>query len=105
MMISFDFKQATRFRNWCYLPCKNWVIFYQVLIYLHYLILQVLKIYPTVPALSVDMFGAIISFGLVELSHIGDYVIVIDTSIYEEEVDDMRKCERAFLLITRSRFI
>ena len=40
-----------------------------------------LKIYPTVPALSVDMVGAIVSFGLVEVSHVSDYVIVIDTAI------------------------
>ena len=29
-----------------------------------------LKIYPTVPGLSVDMFGAIISIGLIELSQV-----------------------------------
>lgn len=40
-----------------------------------------LKIYPTVPGLSVDMFGAIISIGLIELSHVSDNVIVINTSI------------------------
>ena len=38
-----------------------------------------LKIYPTVPSLAIDMVGAIISFGLVEVSHYSDYVIVIDT--------------------------
>ncbi len=43
-----------------------------------------LKIYPTVPGLSVDMFGAIISIGLIELSQIGDHVIVINTTIYED---------------------
>ena len=44
-----------------------------------------LKIYPTVPGLSVDMFGAIISIGLIELSHISDHVIVINTSILDDE--------------------
>lgn len=44
-----------------------------------------LNIFPTVPALSVDMVGAIISFGLVEISHVSDYVIVINTSISDEE--------------------
>lgn len=43
-----------------------------------------LKIYPTVPGLSVDMFGAIISIGLIELSHVSDHVIVINTSIFDE---------------------
>lgn len=43
-----------------------------------------LKIYPTVPSLSVDMVGAIVSFGLIEVSHYSDEVIVIDTQIREE---------------------
>ncbi|MBE1553440.1 chemotaxis protein CheC [Sporosarcina limicola] len=43
-----------------------------------------LKIYSTVPSLSVDMVGAIISFGLIEVSHHCDEVIVIDTQICEE---------------------
>ena len=43
-----------------------------------------LKIYPTVPSLSVDMVGAIFSFGLIEVSHYSDDVIVIDTQIREE---------------------
>ena len=40
-----------------------------------------LKIHPTVPSLSVDMVGAIVSFGLIEISHSSDEVIVIDTEI------------------------
>ncbi|SDM55954.1 chemotaxis protein CheC [Psychrobacillus sp. OK028] len=58
-----------------------------------------LKIYPTVPALSVDMVGAIISFGLVELSHISDYVIVIDTAINEEDVPNEESVKGHFLLL------
>lgn len=58
-----------------------------------------LKIYPTPPALSVDMFGAIISFGLIELSQISDTVIVIDTSIYEDEVDEEHKVNGHFFLL------
>ncbi|MBD7907108.1 chemotaxis protein CheC [Sporosarcina gallistercoris] len=46
-----------------------------------------LKIYPTVPSLSVDMVGAIVSFGLIEVSHYSDEVIVIDTKIVEDEND------------------
>lgn len=43
-----------------------------------------LKIHPTVPSLSVDMVGAIVSFGLIEISHYCDEVIVIETRIEEE---------------------
>lgn len=42
-----------------------------------------LKLYPTVPGLSIDMFGAIISIGLIDLSYVTDQVIVINTSIFE----------------------
>ncbi|MFB1081088.1 chemotaxis protein CheC [Jeotgalibacillus sp. JSM ZJ347] len=43
-----------------------------------------LNLYPTVPAIAIDMAGAIISFGLVELSQAGDKVIVIDTELTDE---------------------
>lgn len=42
-----------------------------------------LNLQPSVPALSIDMAGAILSYGLIELSQIGDYAIVIDTEITE----------------------
>ena len=41
--------------------------------------------YPSVPELTLDMFGAVISEGLIELSQVGDQVIVIDNSIFDEE--------------------
>lgn len=47
-----------------------------------------LKVFPTVPGLSIDMFGAIISVGLIEISQVSDYVIVIDTSILEEGLEN-----------------
>lgn len=47
-----------------------------------------LKLYPTVPGLSIDMFGAIISIGLIEISQVSDYVIVIHTSISEEGLEN-----------------
>lgn len=43
-----------------------------------------LTLYPTPPALTVDMVGSIISFGLMELSAVSDYAIVIDTAIFED---------------------
>ncbi|MFJ7696509.1 chemotaxis protein CheC [Lysinibacillus fusiformis] len=58
-----------------------------------------LKIYPTVPGLSVDMFGAIISIGLIELSHVSDNVIVINTSIFEEGVEDLETVRGHFFLL------
>lgn len=38
----------------------------------------------SVPALSIDMANAILSYGLLELSQVGDYAIVIDTEILEK---------------------
>lgn len=58
-----------------------------------------LRIYPTVPALSIDMVGAIISFGLVEVSHVSDYVIVIDTAINEEDAPDGESVKGHFFLL------
>lgn len=58
-----------------------------------------LKIYPTVPGLSVDMFGAIISIGLIELSHISDNVIVINTSIFEEDLVNEEEVRGHFFLL------
>ncbi|TQR07733.1 chemotaxis protein CheC [Psychrobacillus soli] len=58
-----------------------------------------LKIYPTVPALSVDMVGAIVSFGLVEVSHVSDYVIVIDTAITEENTLNGESVKGHFFLL------
>ncbi|MEK4129035.1 chemotaxis protein CheC [Solibacillus sp. FSL W8-0474] len=58
-----------------------------------------LKIYPTVPGLSIDMFGAIISIGLIELSQISDTVIVINTSIFEEAISDDEAVKGHFLLM------
>ncbi|WP_339249730.1 chemotaxis protein CheC [Sporosarcina sp. FSL W8-0480] len=43
-----------------------------------------LNIQPTVPSLCVDMVGAIISYGLIELSHHYDEAIIIDTQIIVE---------------------
>ncbi|KHD86520.1 chemotaxis protein CheC [Heyndrickxia ginsengihumi] len=40
-----------------------------------------LDMYPSVPALSIDMFGSIISYGLIELSQVSDYAIVVDTVV------------------------
>lgn len=44
-----------------------------------------LDLYPSVPSISIDMAGAIISYGLLELSHTQDYAIVIDTALEADE--------------------
>ncbi|MFJ8266397.1 chemotaxis protein CheC [Peribacillus asahii] len=43
-----------------------------------------LHLYPSVPSLTIDMVGATISFGLLELSQVSDYAIVIDTVLDKE---------------------
>ncbi|MGN1386541.1 MAG: chemotaxis protein CheC [Bacillus sp. (in: firmicutes)] len=44
-----------------------------------------LNLFPTVPSLSIEMAGAVISAGLLELSKAGDFAIVIDTKFMEGE--------------------
>jgi len=58
-----------------------------------------LKIYPTVPSLSVDMVGAIVSFGLIEVSHYSDEVIVINTQIREESEGGVSSVDGHFFLL------
>ncbi len=47
-----------------------------------------MDLYPSVPSLRIDMFGAIISFGLIEISHESDYAIVIDTALKDSSLPD-----------------
>jgi len=58
-----------------------------------------LFIYQSVPSLSVDMFGAVISHGLIELSIESDYALIIDTVIKDDgdEQDDFIKGHIFFL--------
>lgn len=58
-----------------------------------------LKIHPTVPSLSVDMVGAVISFGLIEISQYSDEVIVIDTEIQEADNVDAEAIKGNFFLL------
>ncbi|MDX8362230.1 chemotaxis protein CheC [Cytobacillus sp. IB215316] len=44
-----------------------------------------LNMYPSVPQISVDLVGAIISMGLIQLSQVSDYATVIDTSVIESD--------------------
>lgn len=58
-----------------------------------------LNIQPTVPALGVDMVGAIVSAGLIEISQYSDEVIVIDTAISEEGVAGVESINGHFFLL------
>lgn len=58
-----------------------------------------LNLQPSVPALSVDMAIAILSYGLLELSQVGDYAIVIDTEILEKVDEDSLKSTGHFFLL------
>lgn len=50
-----------------------------------------LNLQPSVPATSIDMAGAILSFGLFEISTVSDYAIVIDTAFTDiEKHDDVK---------------
>ncbi|OLN22879.1 CheY-P-specific phosphatase CheC [Domibacillus antri] len=58
-----------------------------------------LKLQPSVPELAVDMFGAIISYGLLEISQYSDYAIVIDTILTELEAGDIETVKGHFFLL------
>ncbi|MBS4172540.1 chemotaxis protein CheC [Bacillus sp. FJAT-49736] len=58
-----------------------------------------LELYPSVPQLSIDMFGAIISHGLIELSQTSDYAIVIDTSLKDEQAKNEQTMNGQFFLL------
>ncbi|HEO8418991.1 chemotaxis protein CheC [Niallia sp. FSL W8-0635] len=45
-----------------------------------------LSLYPSVPALAIDMVGAIVTYGLVEHSQVSDYAIVINTELKGEDI-------------------
>ncbi len=67
-----------------------------------------LNMQPSVPALAIDMAGAILSYGLIELGRAGDYALTIDTAFFEgnEEVEghfflipDPESFEKLFLAL------
>jgi chemotaxis protein CheC len=50
-----------------------------------------LSLQPSVPATSIDMAGAILSFGLFEISTVSDFAIVIDTAFSDmKELDEVK---------------
>lgn len=47
-----------------------------------------MRLTPSVPEVGIDMFGAIISYGLLEISKVSDYAIMIDTVLKTETEED-----------------
>ncbi|WP_064093692.1 chemotaxis protein CheC [Rossellomorea aquimaris] len=58
-----------------------------------------LNLLPSVPALSVDMVGAIIGFGLLEISQESDYAIVVDTALKDDENLNSESVKGHFFLL------
>jgi len=58
-----------------------------------------LHLYPSVPATSIDMLGAIISYGFIELSQFSDYVISIDTVLIDVNEENKKYEEGHFFLM------
>ncbi|KGX88425.1 chemotaxis protein CheC [Pontibacillus litoralis] len=57
-----------------------------------------LNIQPSVPSVAVDMVGAILSIGLIELSQVSDYAIVVNTSLMDVEESEQEVKGHFFLL-------
>lgn len=57
-----------------------------------------LTLLPSVPSLSIDMVGATISYGLIELSQMGDFAILIDTILTGSDTSNEAVQGHFFLL-------
>lgn len=57
-----------------------------------------LSLYPSVPSLTIDMAGAILSFGLLELSQFSDQGIVIETALIDPAEHHSETFEGHFFL-------
>jgi chemotaxis protein CheC len=64
-----------------------------------------LSLTQTVPALSIDMAGAIIVQGLVQDINVGDYAVLIDTSFVEANAIDSSTIKGYFFLLPDSESI
>lgn len=58
-----------------------------------------LSLYPSVPAVGIDMVGAIISIGLIELSQVSDHAIVVDTSVNDDDTIESESLNGHFFLL------
>lgn len=58
-----------------------------------------LQITPSVPEVAIDMFGAIISFGLIEISRVADYALAIDAEIIVEDSKQVTETIRGHIFL------
>ena len=58
-----------------------------------------LHLYPSVPSLAIEMVGAVISSGLLEVSQVSDHAIVINTALLEEDDEKMASVDGRFFLM------
>lgn len=58
-----------------------------------------MKIYPSVPVLGIDMVGALLGYGLLEFSQVGDYAIIIDTDLTESDSKEEKDVNGHFFLL------
>ncbi|QPC48361.1 chemotaxis protein CheC [Mangrovibacillus cuniculi] len=58
-----------------------------------------LSLFPSVPGLSIDMVGAIISYGLIELSQSSDMAIVINTTLTDDDNKNDNSLNGHFFLL------
>jgi len=58
-----------------------------------------LNLQHTVPSLSIDMFGAIISYGLMEIGQVSDVAIVVDTVFFAESDSKNEELNGHFFLL------
>lgn len=58
-----------------------------------------MRIYPSVPILGIDMVGALLGYGLLEFSQLGDYAIIIDTDLTEFDSKDEEDVNGHFFLL------
>ncbi|QFK71001.1 chemotaxis protein CheC [Pradoshia sp. D12] len=58
-----------------------------------------MKIYPSVPVLGIDMVGALLGYGLLEFSQVGDYAIIIDTDFTESDSKEEKDVNGHFFLL------
>jgi chemotaxis protein CheC len=63
-----------------------------------------LNLQPSVPSVSIDMVGAILTFGLIELSQVSDQVILIDTKVTDETNEYNQITGHFFLLLNPESF-
>lgn len=58
-----------------------------------------LNLQPSVPALAIDMAAAILSYGLIEVGKVGDYALLIDTTVLDLSSSTENNIQGKFFLL------